>query len=57
MAIVLASVRSLGNSRAGEGYSPYLSPFPFGFDYRHRARTSNLMFASKKVTLLAGAPN
>jgi len=34
-----------------------IQPLPFGIDYRHRARTSNLMFASKKVKLLAGAPN
>ena len=34
-----------------------IQPLPFGIDYRHRARTSNLMFASKKVKLLAGDPN
>ena len=34
-----------------------IQPLPFGIDYRHRARTSNLMFASKKVKVLAGAPN
>ena len=34
-----------------------IRPLPFGIDYRHRARTSNLMFASKKVKLLAGTPN
>ena len=34
-----------------------IQPLPFGIDYRHRARTSNLMFASKKVRLVAGAPN
>ena len=34
-----------------------IQPLPFGIDYRHRARTSNLMFASKKVKLLAGGPN
>jgi hypothetical protein len=34
-----------------------IQPLPFGIDYRHRARTSNLMFASKKVKLLADAPN
>jgi hypothetical protein len=34
-----------------------IRPLPFGIDYRHRARTSNLMFASKKVNLLADAPN
>ncbi|MDP1760848.1 MAG: hypothetical protein Q8L43_01345, partial [Deltaproteobacteria bacterium] len=34
-----------------------IQPLPFGIGYRHRARTSNLMFASKKVKLLAGAPN
>jgi hypothetical protein len=33
-----------------------IQPLPFGIDYRHRARTSNLMFASKKVKL-AGDPN
>jgi hypothetical protein len=31
-----------------------IQPLPFGIDYRHRARTSNLMFAAKKVKLLAG---
>jgi hypothetical protein len=34
-----------------------IQPLPFGIDYRHRARTSNLMFASKKVKVLADAPN
>jgi hypothetical protein len=34
-----------------------IQPLPFGIDYRHRARTSNLMFASKKVKLQASAPN
>ena len=34
-----------------------IQPLPFGIDYRHRARASNLMFASKKVKLLADAPN
>ncbi|MDO9070136.1 MAG: hypothetical protein Q7V36_01280, partial [Deltaproteobacteria bacterium] len=34
-----------------------IRPLPFGIDYRHRVNTSNLMFASKKVKLLAGAPN
>jgi hypothetical protein len=34
-----------------------IQPLPFGIGYRHRARTSNLMFASKKVKLLADAPN
>ena len=34
-----------------------IQPLPFGIGYRHRARTSNLMFASKKVKLLAGDPN
>ncbi|MBU4233431.1 MAG: hypothetical protein KJ822_13405 [Proteobacteria bacterium] len=34
-----------------------IQPLPFGIGYRHRARTSNLMFAAKKVKLLAGAPN
>ena len=33
-----------------------IQPLPFGIDYRHRARTSNLMFAAKKVKL-AGDPN
>ena len=33
-----------------------IRPLPFGIDYRHRARTSNLMFASKKVNFLADAP-
>lgn len=28
-------------------------PLPFGIDYRHRVKTSNLMFASKKVDGLA----
>jgi hypothetical protein len=32
-------------------------PLPFGIGYRHRARTSNLMFATKKVKVLAGDPN
>lgn len=34
-----------------------IQPLPFGIDYRHRARTSNLMFAAKKGKLLAGDPN
>ena len=34
-----------------------IQPLPFGIDYRHRARTSNLMFASKKAKVLAGDPN
>ncbi|MGO8762412.1 MAG: hypothetical protein ACLP2P_00160 [Desulfobaccales bacterium] len=34
-----------------------IQPLPFGIDYRHRARTSNLMFASKKAKGLAGDPN
>jgi hypothetical protein len=34
-----------------------IQPLPFGIDYRHRARTSNLMFAAKKVKLLAGELN
>jgi hypothetical protein len=34
-----------------------IQPLPFGIDYRHRVRTSNLMFASKKVNLLAGDSN
>ena len=34
-----------------------VQPLPFGIGYRHRARTSNLMFASKKVKVLADAPN
>jgi hypothetical protein len=34
-----------------------IRPLPFGIDYRHRARTSNLMFASKKVKVLAFDPN
>jgi hypothetical protein len=34
-----------------------IEPLPFGIGYRHRARTSNLMFASKKVKVLADAPN
>jgi hypothetical protein len=34
-----------------------IQPLPFGIDYRHRARTSNLLFASKKVKQLADAPN
>jgi hypothetical protein len=33
-----------------------IQPLPFGIGYRHRARTSNLMFASKKVKMLAGEP-
>jgi hypothetical protein len=33
-----------------------IKPLPFGIGYRHRARTSNLMFAVKKVKLLAGEP-
>jgi hypothetical protein len=33
-----------------------IQPLPFGIDYRHRARTANLMFASKKGKLLAGIP-
>jgi hypothetical protein len=33
-----------------------IQPLPFGIGYRHRARTSNLMFASKKLKLLADAP-
>jgi hypothetical protein len=32
-------------------------PLPFGFDYRHRVRTSNLMFATKKAKVVAGAPH
>jgi len=32
-----------------------IQPLPFGIDYRHRARTSNLMFAAKKGKLLADA--
>jgi hypothetical protein len=32
-------------------------PLPFGFDYRHRVRTSNLMFASRKAKVVADAPN
>ena len=31
-----------------------IQPLPFGIDYRHRARTSNLMLASKKAKGLAG---
>ena len=31
-----------------------VQPLPFGFDYRHRVRTSNLMFAAKKGKVLAG---
>lgn len=34
-----------------------VQPLPFGFDYRHRVRTSNLMFAAKKAKELAGNPN
>jgi hypothetical protein len=34
-----------------------VQPLPFGFDYRHRVRTSNLMFAAKKAKMLAGDPN
>jgi hypothetical protein len=34
-----------------------IQPLPFGIDYRHRVRTSNLMFASKKAKLLARDPN
>jgi hypothetical protein len=34
-----------------------IRPLPFGIGYRHRPRTSNLMFAAKKVKLLAGDPN
>jgi len=34
-----------------------IQPLPFGIGYRHRARTSNLMFASKKAKLLARDPN
>jgi hypothetical protein len=34
-----------------------IQPLPFGIDYHHRTRTSNLMFAAKKVKLAAGAPN
>jgi hypothetical protein len=34
-----------------------IQPLPFGIGYRHRARTSNLMFATKKAKLLAGDPN
>jgi hypothetical protein len=34
-----------------------IQPLPFGIGYRHRARTSNLMFASKKVKVLARDPN
>jgi hypothetical protein len=30
-----------------------IQPLPFGIDYRHRARTSNLMLASKKAKGLA----
>jgi len=32
-------------------------PLPFGIGYRHRARTSNLMFASKKMKLVAADSN
>ena len=34
-----------------------IPPLPFGIDYRHRVRTSNLMFASKKGKLLASDLN
>ena len=34
-----------------------IQPLPFGIGYRHRARTSNLIFASKKVKMLADAPD
>ena len=34
-----------------------IRPLPFGIDYRHRVHTSNLMFASKKIKLLAGDSN
>jgi hypothetical protein len=34
-----------------------IQPLPFGIDYRHRVRTSNLMLASKKEKVLAGDPN
>jgi hypothetical protein len=34
-----------------------IRPLPFGIGYRHRARTSNLMLASRKVKLLAGDPH
>jgi len=34
-----------------------VQPLPFGFDYRHRVRTSNLMFAAKKARVFAGDPN
>jgi hypothetical protein len=30
-------------------------PLPFGIDYRHRVNNSNLLFASKKLKLAAGA--
>ena len=33
-----------------------IQPLPFGIGYHHRARTSNLMFAAKKVKVLADAP-
>jgi hypothetical protein len=33
-----------------------IQPLPFGIDYRHRVRTSNLMLASKKEKVLAGDP-
>lgn len=36
-----------------EGANVY--PLPFGIDYCHRVKTSNLMLASKKVVLAAGA--
>jgi hypothetical protein len=31
-----------------------IQPLPFGICYRHRPRTSNLMFASKKASLAEG---
>jgi hypothetical protein len=34
-----------------------IQPLPFGIGYRHRARTSNLMFATKKTKLVARDPN
>jgi hypothetical protein len=37
--------------------SQNIQPLPFGIGYRHRARTSNLMFATKKVNMLADAPD
>lgn len=33
-----------------------IQPLPFGIDYRHRLRTSNLMFASKKGEIAGGRP-